>query len=122
MRAKRGFWKGLKTFATPEQARIIRNLIERKISPIDSQFPGTAVWYHACYHPPKLAELVLSAIDEVLNNFGVESAEIKGRYYDYSNKGDTYATTVFQRNGIFWADTLGDLVERLESGREEYCE
>lgn len=122
MRAKRGFWKDLKNIATPEQIRIIRALIERTINPIDSQFPRTAAWYRACYHPPKLAELVLSAIDEVLHNFGVESAEIRGRYYDYSNSGDSYALTVFQRNGIFWIDTLGDLVERAERGKKDYHE
>ena len=119
MRAKRGLWKSLKTIATPDQIRLIRGLIERKVSPIDPCFPGTAAWYHACYHPPKLAELVLSAIDEVLNNFGIESAEINGRHYDYSNSGDSYVSTVFQRNGVFWIDVLGDLAERLESGRKE---
>ena len=118
MRAKRGFWKTLKTIAAPEQIRIIRALIERTLSPIDSRFPGTAAWYRACYHPPKLAELVLSAIDEVLNNFGIEVAEINGRHYDYSNSGDSYTLTVFQRGGVFWVDSLGDLVERL-SGRKE---
>ncbi len=114
MRIRRGFWKDLKKFATPEQARVVRELIDGKLSAVDLCFPRTAAWYRSCYHPPATAELVLSAIDETLNNYGVESAEINGRYYDYSNTGDTYAPTVFVRDGVFWIDTLGDLVERLE--------
>ena len=113
MRTRRGFWKGLKNIATPDQIKTVRGLIEQTISPIDTRFPGTVAWYQACYHPPTLAELILSAIDATLNNSGVEAVAINGRYYDYSNPGESYAPTVFLRGGIFWVATLGDLVERL---------
>ena len=67
---------------------------------------------------PLARELQLHAIDLVLDNYGIESIRgPEGAFVaDYSNTGDTYATTVLWDNlDCRWRITsYGDHIEALE--------
>jgi len=112
MKLARGFWKSLKKIATAEQYNVIRALFRRELSPIDPErFPETANWERRCYHTPSRRELVLAAIDECLETFGVEGFQTRRGWLSYCNTGDSYAPTVCERDGIFFIASWGDIVE-----------
>lgn len=101
-----------------EAARTIRGLIDGSINP--ETIPATAQWVRECFNRPDDDELIMHAIDAVLENFGVEGlgADL-GRFYRfapqycYSNTGDSYAPTVILNNetGRYSVGSWADLVE-----------
>lgn len=64
------------------------------------------------WNEPRLHELKLVAIDEILNTYGVEYIRTKKRTIYYCNAGDTYATTVMRVAGRYVVGCWGDIVER----------
>jgi hypothetical protein len=83
-----------------DTAKRIRELIDKTISPLTSE--AVQKWIRQCYNRPSDNELIMCAIDETLNTFGVEA--IEGEWIDhyhqniqavYCNTGDTYSSTVF---------------------------
>ena len=81
---------------------------------VDS-FESVQACLKACYNEPCIDHLQLLAINEIISGFGIEAVEINGRYYNYVNLGETYATTVMtDPSGRFFLTSWGDLVEALE--------
>lgn len=87
-------------------------------------FPRTCNWIDQCYHTPSHNEIVLSALDELLATFGVESietSEVISNYHGYArasylNTGDSYATTILlDHKKLTWRlVSWGDFVEEIE--------
>ena len=111
MKLERGFYTHLRSIcgASEEQARQIRRVIERlDLEPC----PRTRAWVETRHHPPSDQEIALAAIDEILENHGVEAEELRpGRWLEYSNAGDSYAPTVVLWRGMLRVTPWGDIVE-----------
>lgn len=108
------------------KAETIHRIMTGEILPLDCQeFAATQKWVSECYHMPHEAEIALHAIDEVLENFGIEGWAFTMRSgVEYSNTGDSYASTVALLTNRDWFNarewrlsSFGDLVE--EFGDEE---
>jgi hypothetical protein len=98
---------------TAEQIETVQGLIDGSIDPEQERFPRTSLWVRSCYHRPKQKEIILSAIDETIETFGVEGFELSdGTFVSYCNTGDSYAATVVLMNGQFQVASWGDLVEQ----------
>lgn len=69
-------------------------------------------WVRQCYNMPRLHELKLHAIDEILNTHGVEYFSTNKSSVYYCNAGDTYATTIMRVNGRYRVGCWGDIAER----------
>lgn len=100
-------------------ARNIRGVVKGTIDP--ESFPKTAEWSFHCYHKPWDSSLKMSAINELLDMFGVEGIgggdDWHNGYapaYSYCNTGDSYAATILYeyRTGRFFIGSWGDIVER----------
>jgi len=104
-------------------AKIVRGLMKGDVEP--DTIPATKDWIDECFIRPFDDELIMHAIDAVLENFGIKSmGENLGSFYrfasqySYSNPGDNYAGTVILDNetGRFiicgWADIAGKLANR----------
>lgn len=99
-------------------------IIRGRVNPIDypKRFPKTNKWVSSCYNLPKLNEIRLEAINEVLEGFGTEVIEVEGfihQYYQgfgasYVNTGDTYSPTILldHINGVWRLTSWGDWVEK----------
>ena len=110
---ERGFYKTLLGSYTPEQVALIKKVIQGKVQPDDSElFPKTSSWVRSCYNEPTRIEKTMNAIDEVLENHGVESFKTSQGYVDYSNTGDSYALTVVNFKGKLRATSWGDIAEK----------
>ena len=111
---ERGFYKRLKEDYTKEQVQLIKGLVKGLVDPYNIDvFPKTTRWIKSCYNSPSQIEQVMSAIDEVLENHGVEGFRVKSREWaTYSNTGDTYALTVVYFRGKFRACSWGDIAEK----------
>ena len=101
-----------------DTAKKVRGLIDGSLDP--ETIPETARWIDKCYHRPSEDELIMHAVDVLLENFGVgslgETARSRYRFapqYSYSNTGETYAPTVILDNetGRFLITDIGYLVE-----------
>lgn len=57
-------------------------------------------------------------IDSLLENFGIESANIEDECLEYSNNGDTYAATIAHDGQEFLITSYGDWVENKEQELE----
>lgn len=101
-----------------DQSKLVADLMngEIVIDPynVENRFPKTQHWCNQCYNPPSQNELVMAALDDVLDGFGVEaifdpddSSNLIGTYV---NQGDTYnATVVYDMdNDTYCLSTLGD--------------
>lgn len=81
---------------------------------VDERFPKTAAWCRQCHNPPSQNELVLAALDDVLEGFGTEAIrdpdDSDNIIATYVNMGDSYnATIVFDEEDetyvlSTWAD------------------
>lgn len=109
---------------TREQAKLVRALMVGDVDPNDpDKFPATAKWVSQCYNRPYGIDMIMSAINEVIEGFGVEALELvpgsfsncqSAPYWNYVNLGDTYKTTVMcHSNGRFRIGCWGDIAERL---------
>ena len=69
-----------------------------------------------CYHRPPLQLAKLTAIDAILQTFGVESIPhghgMRSPSIDYCNAGDTYDLTLLWVRGRYRVASWGDIVER----------
>lgn len=116
---------------TISDAKLIRKLAKaqdyrfelREI--IEADCESTARYAHSCYTDPYDSKtwrttLILHAINEILNMFGVEPlGRLKddlGPMYEYCNSGDTYSTTlIYSRlTNTIRIDCWGDLAERYD--------
>lgn len=115
----------LRQFFDEPQARRLRRLMTGKAKP--REYGSVAGWVAQCYNPPSDAELIMAALNEELDGFGVEP--IRGRYVDsyhqdiqaaYVNQGDTYALTILldHETGNYRLTGWGDWAETHERTRE----
>lgn len=99
-------------------ARKIRGVMRGDIDP--ATFPKTEAWIRQCYNMPSDTELQMSALNELIDGYGVEGlgeGSWRERYtppFEYINMGDTYNATIIRdnRNGKFFVGCYGDVVER----------
>lgn len=96
-----------------DTASTIKGIVAGTILP--ESIPETQQWIDQCYNRPSDAELMMHAIDAVLENHGVEllgSSDGNGEYA-YSNPGDPYIGTIIQNweTGEFFVGCWSDLVE-----------
>lgn len=114
-----------KKYATFDRGAEVQGLIEGTINPQDYQ--SVEAWVRKCWNMPSASELIMCALNEVLNGYGVEA--VRGRYVDryhqdiqasYVNMGDTYDLTILldHETGKFVVTCLGDWFERNEKKRE----
>lgn len=108
----------MRTGCDKDVAKKIRLLFEGKLNPCDVS-ESCNRWVNKCYHTPKMVEQVLHAIDDLLDNHGVECItrdnDTQILLYEYSNTGDAYSTTIVRdyRNSRWLVATWGDLVEKM---------
>ena len=107
----------------PDKAETILGLIDGKIDPMS--FSSVDKWVRSCYHHPRGYELILKALDEVLEGYGVEgidpsTAEVGeddvpeiDDWISYVNFGDTYDTTIIYDHDsrLFYCASWGDFLE-----------
>lgn len=96
---------------------------------------STKQWVAQCLHKPSKHEQILSAIDELLLGFGVESLNLPDGdpsqftdegvrmcpAFSFVNFGDPYEMTVLRdhENGQWIVSCWGDVLEWWEANREE---
>ena len=103
-------------------ARLARRIIRGEESIADNPaLPETNRWRNSCHNEPRRIELILAALNECLECFGVEAFRSRhGSQYEaiaeYLNTGDTYSATILFRHdtGTFRITTWGDFYERNE--------
>lgn len=90
---------------------------------LDPEFiEATADWVRQCYHRPRHNELVMHAVNAVLDGHGVEAIRAEHAWVDsfhgdiiatYVNFGDTYCLTVVldSETGEFILTSWGDFYE-----------
>ena len=107
---------------TIEQATTARALMKGEIRVTgNKQFPQTNKWIGDCYNKPRRIELILSALNELMETCGVEAFRGRESQYhacaEYLNTGDTYSPTILFRHdtGTFSLTCWGDFFERNES-------
>ena len=106
---------------TLETAKSARSLMkgETRITG-NPAFPATNNWIADCYHKPRRIDLILSALNELLECHGVEAFNTRQDQFhaiaEYLNTGDTYSATVLFRHdtGTFRITTWGDFFEKNE--------
>jgi hypothetical protein len=101
-----------------EQAEQIHGLIENKINP--KLYSSVQKWAKQWHNEPIKDELVMCAINEILNGYGVEvieGDEWKDYYWQnivctYVNMRNSYLLTViYDRDNGFIFSSIGDLIE-----------
>ena len=100
---------------TEEQAETVIDLAEGRIQAENfDRFPRTYTWIRQCYHRPSDVDIALSAIDEVLETFGVEGWAGPGltRGVAYANTGDGDHLTVCLVDGEFRISSYNTLETR----------
>jgi hypothetical protein len=119
----------MNTGCNTETAKKIRALLEGKLNPLEVSEKCKS-WYDTCFHSPSKHELVLQAVNELLDNHGVESVEDEERYftdegvrfcpkYSYSNTGDSYKLTLVRSHyNQAWLVTSHD--ELVEIGKRTF--
>ena len=102
-----------------DQATLVRDLIKGAIEP--DTIDATAAWINECYNRPSDDELIMHAVNAVLDGHGIETFGPElGSYYGYGqryvyvNMGDVYNGTVIydRENNRYRISTVGDIVER----------
>jgi len=106
---------------TPETASLARKLMKGEVRITDNPaFPKTNQWIADCWNKPRRIELILSALNELLECHGVEAFNSReSRMHacaEYLNTGDTYSPTIlfFHETQTFRLTTWGDFFERNE--------
>ena len=105
------------------------DLISGKLDPVT--FEPVENWVRACYHEPSENELILAALNCVLEGYGVEAIRVEDAWVDsfhgdivgtYVNMGDSYAATVVLDSETHdfiistWADFFTAVEEELAKG------
>lgn len=107
----------------PGKSEEIKALIEGDKDPED--YEAVAQWVRECYHRPKVNELIMAAIDVVIEGHGVEAifAECaKWPDMEYVNQGDTYNPTIIhdRLRGTYRCMSWGDWIEEAERQGRHY--
>ena len=94
-----------------------RKLMDGRLDP--ESFESVERWVRQCYHKPAPVELIMAALDELLEGFGVECIRENcddSPAAEYINTGDTYTTTILYCHirDRFIVGCWGDYVEWLE--------
>lgn len=93
------------------EAKKIRRLIMGTLSP--DTFESVQSWCRQCYNEPPEHEKIMAALNEASGGYGVEAVQYgDGKYFEYVNMGDSYATTIIYDNGRYIFTTWGDYVGR----------
>ena len=117
-----------RTAKDPEAASKAAGLLNGTIDP--ETVPETEAWVRQCYHCPRAKELILHAVNAVLDLYGVEAIDVEEAYVDsyhggiiasYCNTGDTYAQTVLldSETQEFMLTSWGDFLESWEAEHAE---
>jgi hypothetical protein len=112
---------------TPERARTVRKLMTGELDPM--AFASVEAWVAQCYNRPRRSEMIMCALNEVLETHGVEAIDgsdwvdsFHGHIrYTYCNTGDAYGATVVldSKTGNFLVTDWGSLVEAMEQEHAE---
>ncbi len=97
-----------------ETAVLVRNLLTHKDYP-EEVCKATADWCYQCYHHPSRVELVIHAIDMIINNYGLSSLAHRDEfqaYVVYSDPGDLNDPTIYFHEGRY---KLGPIVHLIEN-------
>jgi hypothetical protein len=92
------------------QAKELKNVVINKITP--EKYISVVRWIDQCYNKPKLQELKLCAINQIIEGYGVDVVYESDIFIDYINMGDTYTNTVLYFNGKYYISSWGDIYER----------
>ena len=126
----RSYNPSIKTIATrleyldEQQVKLVRGLIDCSLDPLEVSFE-TRRWVDSCYHTPSEVELIMHAIDSVMNTHGVEAIYNAGDLHPtavYCNTGETYDATVLYCYKIrrFLVTSWGDYYEKNIVGNEDH--
>jgi len=115
---------------TRKQVQTIRRIIYDSEFDL-KQFKSVRNRYDECYNPPDRIDCQLTAINEIMDSYGVESIQVseslfQDRYYSnaigiYVNQGDTYILTIVYNtvDRIFEIINWGDYFESMEARLEK---
>jgi len=109
-----------RTANDPEAANKAAGLLNGEVNP--ETIPNTETWLRGCYHRPSRSNLVMHAINAVLDLHGVEVIERDDDILlTYCNAGDPYIETVIldHRTGEYRLGSWGDVVEKLGSDDDD---
>lgn len=111
-----------RTSKHPDAAEVASGLLNGIIEP--ETIDAVDTWVRQCYHRPRHSELVMCALNSVLDCCGVEAIRIEGAHIDayhgdivasYLNTGDTYTQTiVLDTDGEYHLTSYGDWLESYE--------
>lgn len=115
---------------TDEQAELVLQLMNDEIDldpfEIDDRFPGTQKWCRQCLNPPSDHDLILSALNDVVDGCGIEvireDNSSDGKIIaEYVNTGDTCSGTIVydKEKNEFIVTTMADWVEGWEAEQSE---
>lgn len=115
---------------TRKQVQTIRRIIYDDEFDL-KQFESVRKRHQECFNPPDRIDCQLTAINEIMDAFGVESIQVseslfQDRYYwnsiaQYVNVGETYQLTVLYNtvDGVFEFNSWGEYYEQMESRLEK---
>ncbi len=94
----------------PGKGKQIRHLLESD-SAVDES-PAVVAWVKQCYHPPKMREKRLEALNEAIGGHGVEAVFDGDSLWprlEYINTGDLYNATIYRLNGAYKVGCVADI-------------
>ena len=105
-------YPSIKTIATKLnlakfQAKNIRDLMDKSIEP--ETYDCVKKLISQCYNPPDWKYKVMTAINDIIEGYGLEYIEFKD--VEYVNMGDTYTNTVCLEGDRFKICCWGDFFE-----------
>ena len=100
--------------AFPGKGEELRKLLKKETK--TRSYKSVQELEKACYNPPSYDYRLMTAINEIVEGFGVEYLYKPGggeAVADYINMGDTYNTTIIRKvdTGTIIITTMGDFVE-----------
>ena len=101
---------------SPEKQLEVLNIIDGRIFP--EKYEAVREWQDKCHNPPKDWQLKLCALNEILNESGVEEIAEDGKHLiSYVNNGDTYAPTILYdvEKEEFFVSSWGDFLEEWQA-------
>lgn len=92
---------------TNQQAKKIKDIFSNSVDL--ENYDSVKSLIYQCYNPPGHVQKSMTAINEILEGYGVECIEEIST--QYVNMGDTYINTVCYKNGRFYVNSWSDLME-----------
>ena len=104
----------------PDRAYEIINLVSGHGDP--EIYDSVRFWVNQCYNKPSHEEMVMCALNEILEGYGVEAIRDEDAWIDnfhmdivavYVNMGDTYTTTILldHEENKYIITSYGDWIE-----------